>query len=358
MPQMENNKLDFSSQNFYLGIDVHKKSWSVGIISNNNLLKRFSMDPDPKILSEYMHRNYPGGNYFSVYEAGFSGYWIDRALKEAGINNIIVNPADIPTKNKERISKTDKIDARKLARELSNQQLESIYVPGQLQEELRSLSRLRIQLVRDQTRVKNQIKSLLMYYGKRIPEDFEKKGWSKRFIQYIEAFDFTTIAGADCLKINIERFHRDHDLLKDVLRKIKNNLKDYGFESLVEKLKSIPGISNLTAIALVTEIMDINRFKRLDELCSYVGLVPSMRDSGETEKTMGLSRRQSKYLRNVLIESSWVAMKVDPALTMSFNKLIKRMPKQKAIIKIAKKLLNRIKYVWKNDQVYQKAVVA
>jgi transposase len=143
-----------------------------------------------------------------------------------------------------------------------------------------------------------------------------------------------------------------------VLRKIKDNLRDYGFEDLVERLKSIPGISFITAIALVTEIMDINRFKRLDELCSYVGLVPSMRDSGETEKTMGLSRRQSKYLRNVLIESSWVAMKVDPALTMSFNQLIKRMPKQKAIIKIAKKLLNRIKYVWKNDQVYQKAVVA
>jgi transposase len=358
MPQMENNKLDFSSQNFYLGIDVHKKSWSVGIVCNNNLLKRFSMNPEPKILSAYMQRNYPGGNYFSVYEAGFSGYWIDRALKEEGINNIIVNPADIPTKNKERISKTDKIDARKLARELSNQQLEGIYIPGQLQEELRSLSRLRNQLVRDQTRVKNQIKSMLMYYGKKVPEDFEKKGWSKRFIKYIEAFNFTTIAGADCMKINIERFHRDHDMLKDVLRKIKDNLRDYGFENLVDKLKSIPGINFITAIALVTEIIDINRFKRLDELCAYVGLVPSMRDSGETEKTMGLCRRQSKYLRNVLIESSWAAMKADPALTMSFNHLIKRMPKQKAIIKIAKKLLNRIRYVWKNDQVYQKAVVA
>jgi transposase len=358
MPQMENNKLDFSSQNFYLGIDVHKKLWSIGIVSNNNLLKRLSIDPDPDILSEYMHRNYPGGNYFSVYEAGFSGYWIDRALKEKGINNIIVNPADIPTKNKERISKTDKIDARKLARELSNQQLEGIYIPGQLQEELRSLSRLRIQLVRDQTRVKNQIKSFLMYYGKRIPEDFEKKGWSKRFIKYIEAFDFTTVAGADCLRINIERFHRDHDLLKEVLRKIKDNLKNYGFESLVEKLKSIPGISFLTAIALITEIMDVNRFQRLDELCAYVGLVPSMRNSGETEKTMGLSRRQSKYLRNVLIESSWAAVKADPALTMSFAQLIKRMPRQKAIIKIAKKLLNRIRYVWRNNQTYQKAVVA
>jgi transposase len=121
---------------------------------------------------------------------------------------------------------------------------------------------------------------------------------------------------------------------------------------------SIPGISILTSIALITEIMDINRFKRLDELCAYVGLVPSMRNSGETENTMGLSKRQSKYLRNLLIESAWAAMKADPALTMSFNQLIRKMPKQKAIIKIAKKLLNRIRYVWKNSQDYQKAVVA
>ena len=355
---MENNKLDFSSQNFYTGIDVHKRSWSVAIISNNNLLKRFSMDPDPKILSDYLHRNYPGGNYYSVYEAGFSGYWIDRALKEEGIKNIIVNPADIPTKNKERISKTDKIDAGKLARELSNQNLEGIYIPNNLQEELRSLSRLRIQLVREQARTKNQIKSMLMFYGKKIPEDFEKKGWSKRFLKYIEDFDFTTIAAQDCLEIYIKRFRINHDLLKEVLRKIRKNLRDYGFADLWDRLMSIPGISFLTSIAFITEIMDINRFQKLDELCSYVGLVPSMRNSGETERTRGLSKRHSKYLRNLLIESSWAALKADPALTMSFHNLIKNMPKQKAIIKIAKKLLNRIRYVWKNGRVYQKAVLA
>jgi hypothetical protein len=51
---------------------------------------------------------------------------------------------------------------------------------------------------------------MLMYYGKKILEDFEKKGWSKRFIKFIEGFNFTTNAGADYLKINIERFHMNH----------------------------------------------------------------------------------------------------------------------------------------------------
>lgn len=355
---MKNNKLDFRNQDFYLGIDVHKRTWIIAIICNGIVLKRFSMDPDPHQLGEHMRSNYPGGNYFSVYEAGFSGYWIDKGLKNEGIQNIIVNPADIPTKNKERVRKTDKIDARKLARELSSKNLESIYIPGDLQQELRSLSRLRIQLVKEQTRVKNQIKSMLMLYGKKIPEDFEKKGWSKRFLQYIEDFEFNTAAGKSCLQINIERFNRNHQLLKEVLRNIRKNFRDYGFEDLWNKLMSVPGISFLTSIALITEIMDINRFQKLDELCSYVGLVPSMRNSGETEMTMGLCKRRSKYLRNLLIESAWAAVKVDPALTMCYNNLIKKMTKQRAIIKIAKKLLNRIRFVWKNNQEYQTALVA
>ena len=68
------------------------------------------MDPEHMKLSEYLQKNYPGGNYFSVYEAGFSGYWIDRVLKEAGTNKIIINSADIPTKDKEPLRKTDKIN--------------------------------------------------------------------------------------------------------------------------------------------------------------------------------------------------------------------------------------------------------
>jgi len=56
-------------------------------------------------LSKYFKKNYPNGKYYSVYEAGFSGYWMDRELRENGIENIIVNPADIPTTNREKEKK-------------------------------------------------------------------------------------------------------------------------------------------------------------------------------------------------------------------------------------------------------------
>ena len=92
-------------------------------------------------------------------------------------------------------------------------------------------------------------------------------------------------------------------------------------------------------MVLLTEIIDINRFKSLDHLASYVGLIPGEDSSGEQERTTGISRRRNAHLRTLLIECSWVAVRKDPALIMSFNQLMKRMPKNRAIVRIARKLL-------------------
>lgn len=139
--------------------------------------------------------------------------------------------------------------------------------------------------------------------------------------------------------------------------KLKEYIAEYGIEKELTILTGVPGVGFVTAITLYTEIMDINRFKRFDELCSYVGIVPAIHSSGKRERIMGISNRQSKYLRNLIIEAAWTAIKKDPAMTMKFNELCKRMCKQKAIIRIAKKLLCRIFSVWKNKIEYQLAIV-
>ena len=85
MKCVQSNKLDFSGQNIYVGIDVHLKSWSVAILSDHSVLKRFSQSPEPEALHKYLVINYPGANYFSVYEAGFCGFWIHERLTDLGI---------------------------------------------------------------------------------------------------------------------------------------------------------------------------------------------------------------------------------------------------------------------------------
>ncbi len=76
----QNKVLDFTGHKFFLGLDVHKRSFHVTIRSNGIVLKSFSMDPEPCQLIGYMHKHYPGGLYYSVYEAGFSGFWIHEQL--------------------------------------------------------------------------------------------------------------------------------------------------------------------------------------------------------------------------------------------------------------------------------------
>jgi len=107
----------------------------------------------------------------------------------------------------------------------------------------------------------------------------------------------------------------------------------------------------------LTELIDIDRFSRFDKLAGFVGLVPSTRSSGDKDRIIGLSNRFNKYLRTILIEAAWVAVRKDPALVLSFSKLTKRMSKQKAIIRIAKKLLSRMDHVWRNRTKYVFSVV-
>jgi transposase len=108
---------------------------------------------------------------------------------------------------------------------------------------------------------------------------------------------------------------------------------------------------------ILTELGDISRFKNLDKLCSFIGLVPMTNSTGENEKTGGITVRRNKILRTAIVESSWIAIRNDPALMLVYQKLTKRMEPQKAIIRIAKKLVNRILYVLKNKKPYVQAVV-
>jgi transposase len=351
------NQITFKEQRFFIGIDVHLKSWEVTIRNNNLALKTFSMNPSPGELAKHLKRNYPEGQYHSVYEAGFCGYWIHRQLVQLGIKNIVIHPADVPTSDKEKQNKTDRIDSRKLARELENKTLKSIYTPNEAHEQLRALRRLRYRQVQNLTRVKNRIKSHLYLNGIETPAHTECSHWSGNFIHWLESLEFSNPAGKDYLLICIEELKTCRSRIVKIVRLLRSYCRELGIAELIDFLRSVPGIGFVTAVTFYTEIMDIFRFRDLDKLCSYVGLVPTVHSSGEHQWHGRLTHRKNSYLRHMLVEAAWVAVRKDPAMLLAFNELAKRMSKQKAIIRIARKLLNRIRYVWLHQQFYITAVV-
>ena len=353
------NKLDFKGQNIYVGIDVHLKSWSVAILSENCCLKKFSQDPNSSALHKFLTTNYPGASYHSVYEAGFSGFWAHDELMELGINNIVVNPADVPTMMKEKLQKTDAIDCAKLARGLRSGDLIGIYVPERDKLELRSLIRLRGQIVKDMTRDKNRIKSFLYFYGIKFPEQFERSGthWSMRFMQWLKDIELSTSYGRKTLNIYIKKAENQRGLLLEETKIIKELSRSELLKDGMRLITSVPGIGITSGISFLTEIGDISRFKSADKLASYIGLIPMCHSSGEKESDGEITFRKNATLRWYIIEAAWKAISSDPAMTMAYEGYKKRMLASKAIVKIARRLVNRIYFVLKNKQEYVTCLV-
>jgi transposase len=185
------------------------------------------------------------------------------------------------------------------------------------------------------------------------------KHWSGKFIIYLSELDIKHKAMKLTLDRLLENLKYLRKELSDIIKNLRTIVKEDGtINKVIKHLLSVPGIGFVTAITLYTEIMEIERFMKFDQLSCFIGLTPDTESSGETEKTLGISNRQNKYLRNMLVESAWTAIRKDSALTMTYGNLIKRMSKQEAIVRIAKKLLSRIMHVWKHDEDYVCAVVA
>jgi len=352
--ELQSNKLDFSNQNIYVGFDVHLKSWNVTILTEKVAVKTFSQDPNPELLYQYLVRNFPGGIYHSAYEAGFCGYWIHNKLISLGVNSIVVNPADIPTTNKERVQKEDQRDSRKIARSLRSGDLKAIYVPGLKTLEDRGLLRARATMVKDMTRFKNRIKSFLHFHGIEYPESFSKSQshWSKRFMTWLESIELTEESGKIALSSFIQQSKNLRETVLDLTKQIQKLSQTETYSNNVKLLRSLSGIGILTAMTILTELESILRFDNLDKLCCYIGLVPSTNSSGEKERIGDVTSRGHSVLRNAIIESAWIAVRHDPVLLKSHLDYCKRMEPNKSIVRIAKKLLSRIKFVLKNKQPY------
>jgi transposase len=350
--------LDFSGTTIFCGIDVHKKSWRVNIQDGEFELEDFSQDADAVLLHKHLVRKYPGARFRVCYEAGFSGYGAQRYFSSQGIDCLVVNAADVSTTDKEKRRKTDKIDARKLCEHLQSRKARGVYIPSLQWEHGRSLVRGRSRIVTDQTRLKNRIWQLLNFSGLSLPREYTAaKYWSKPFLNELKKLDCGSAALKMTLDLYLMNYQQTRTLLLTATRSVRQLCAQPGYCSHIGLLRSIPGIGEVNAAVILFELQDITRFKHIDHLYSYAGLIPDTGDSGETRVVKGITHRANHFLRVALVESSWAVVRKDPALLMKYKAYCKRMNKNKAIIRIAKHLLARIFCVLRTRQEYVTGVV-
>ena len=271
---------------------------------------------------------------------------------------MVVHAADIPTNEKERVFKTDKRDCRKIARSLGSDDLEAIHIPQKKTQEDRSLVRMRLTLRKDLTREKNRVKSMLNFYGIEIPERFLRSGhWSQAFIKWVKEIKFEYGTAEYALKMLLAEVENMRSLMLEITREIRQLSLTEDYRSNMELMRSIPGIGLITGITFLTQIEDINRFPDTDNFAAYMGLVPNCHSTGDKENTGEMTFRGSKWMRDLIVEASWIAASKDPAMHHAFLNFCKRMKSNQAIIRIARKLSNRIFYVLKNKRAYENGIV-
>ena len=197
-----------------------------------------------------------------------------------------------------------------------------------------------------------------MFSGLSVDADKPKQYWSRKFVESLKQLDCGSKPLREALDLAIEEYILVRQLLTKATKKVRELSGDKLFAEIHELLRSIPGIGLINAMVVHTEIQFICRFKTLDHLCSYAGIVPDSDSSGDKEKITGITHRSNNYLREAIIESSWVIVRKDPAMLMLYKRYCARMDENKAIIKIARHLLNRIRYVWMNQITYEIGIAA
>lgn len=352
------NIIDFTGKTIYVGVDVHEKDFQVAKVLGDICLGNHRMAANGQGLIDHLQTHYPGAAFKCVYESCAWGFTLQRELTAAGIECIIAHAADISSSDKEKKRKTDKVDALKLARNHAVHQITGIHIPHEDIQKQRNLIRFRKKLVGDLNRNKNRLKSLLKYQGINISEQLGKKNnWSHNFMNWIEDEAKKDVLLQDTLLLMLEEIKLLRQLLlktEKALRKLRQDK----YEAQSKLLMSAPGIGCTTAMLFLLEVGDIKRFGSFDRLNDFVGFCPDTDSSGEINRDTGITSRRHKQLRSALIEAAWTAIRIDPALTDAYQKLTKRMKGYHAIVRIARKLLRRVRAMLLTGQSYQKGVIA
>jgi transposase len=301
---------------------------------------------------------YPGCKVKLIYEAGFSGFGLHDFLEESGIG-CVVTPPHLVTQEKNSKVKTDKIDARRLAKNLENGDYVACSVPDKELREDRQLSRTLSQIQRKLTSTKNQIRRLLEFHG--LDSKFTPGKWTEASYKQLER-DLDALGLSRPLRFTLELLLALMKQLeshkKALLAQIKVVSQKQRYQGTVGLLMSVPGIGFLTAIRLQLEWGDIKRFTSKKRFSSYLGLTPTEYSSGETQRKGHITGQGNKLVRSWLIESAWFGIRKDPALQEKYQAVwVSSGSKKKAIVAVARKMAIRIRTLLLNQEPYCLGVV-
>jgi transposase len=355
----------------YLGLDVHKDSITLAIAEpgSKGELRLFGTITNDlgrlEVALGRIRKAHPGANLEVAYEAGPCGFGIARRLKQLQVPCLVAAPSLIP-KQPGSPFKTDKRDARTIARLLRAGELTGVYVPEPTDEAIRDLCRARTDAIDDQRRCRLRLKAFLLRHGYRYQG---KANWSQPHMRYLREL----VLPHPAMKIILEEYLQGIDAAHERVQRIEASmltlLETWRLKPAVQALMAFRGFQLVAAMITVSELGDIHRFAHPRQLMTYLGLVSTEHSSGPRQRLGAISRCGNGHQRWLLTECAEhyvlppkvskelsrrqedqpaeiraLSWKAQNRLHLRFTRLLaRRLPRNKAKVAVARELCG---FVW------------
>ena len=287
----------------YVGLDVHKDTIAMGVAETGRQPGRVigTLAHDLKRLLKALGKLGKPEQVHVVYEAGPTGYGLQRALAAQGYVCEVIAPSQIPKRAGDRI-KTDRRDCLRLAECSRAGELRAIWIPDPEDEAIRDLSRAREDAVNSRTQARHQLKGFLLRHGVR----FEgRTSWTKTYYRWLGTLNFGASAAQTAFTEYGLAVQAADERVARLTQASAASIAGWRFEPVVAALQALRGIDVVSAIGLVAEIGDMGRFEHPRKLMGYLGLVPSEHSSGERVARGSITKTGNAHARRLLTEAAW-----------------------------------------------------
>jgi transposase len=327
----------------YVGVDYHKHySVATKMDEQGTVVEQVRLRNDPDTLVGYAKR-LPQGSKIAL-EATGSWYYFYEVLEDTGAEISLAHPLRTRAIAEARI-KTDKIDSTMIAHLLRTNLLPTSYIAPRSIRDVREILRYRASLVSLRTSIKNRMHAMLAKNGIEMPYT---NILGKKAIGYLQGLELRP-----CYRQSLDGYLRLAEtvttLIKEVTETIEGIAQDNPQATL---LMTIPGISYYSALLIVSEIGDIERFSSAKKLCSYAGLVPSVHASGGKIRYGAITKQGSKWLRWILVEPSYHFVRGSERLKNLYQRVTKSHGKATARIAVAREMLKIIYYMLRDNRAF------
>lgn len=291
----------------YVGMDVHKETFSLCCYTNEKEEAEFPQKVEghySKVLNyiEAMRFHYgDDATFICGYEAGCLGYTLHHQLTDHNIKCIILAPTTMPQPKGKKKLKTDKRDAKNIARCLAHHDYSAVHVPTEKDEQTKEYIRMRDDHKNALKKIKQQILAFCLRHGFRYTDG--SSNWTEMHLNWLRNLKPEGLH-AEILQEYLLTYDNLVDKLERLDKRIEELASDEEYKEKVHKLSCFIGIKTQTALSVITETGDFKRFATAQQYASYLGLVPGENSSGEDQTRLGITKAGNRHLRTLLAEAA------------------------------------------------------